>query len=132
MSGPQVTPRFKEPKAAKKKAWWSTVAHKSAKRISQKELRDRICELALRRAGYRCEAVELVPHITCDGRLDVHEVIPRSAWPGGHLVLSNTKALCRAHHTWVGEHQEAAHDLGLHGWSWERPAKTQESDRWAS
>jgi hypothetical protein len=50
-----------------------------------------------------------------------HEVIPRSAWPGGHLVPSNIRLLCQRHHDWVGDHPTLAHAVGLHGYSWERP-----------
>lgn len=63
-------------------------------------------------------AMQLVP---CAGRLDPHEIIPRSAWPGGELVVDNVVLICRNHHRWVGDHPSMAHAVGLHGFSWERP-----------
>lgn len=75
----------------------------------------------LARDGRCCVAGALVPSIACRGPLDVHEVIPRSAWREGYLVDDNCVTICRAHHDWVGDHPEAAHGFGLHGYSWERP-----------
>lgn len=60
----------------------------------------------------------------CGGPLDAHEVIPRTAWPGGHLVLDNVVMICRRHHDWVGDNLNAAAALGLHGYSWQRPEDT--------
>lgn len=57
----------------------------------------------------------------CRYPLDVHEIIPRSAWAGGWLDDTNCVVLCRAHHEWVGDHPDHAHAIGLHGWSWEKP-----------
>lgn len=58
----------------------------------------------------------------CAGPLDVHEIIPRSAWPGGWLVPSNCVLLCRhGHHRWVTDNPSAAHAIALHGFSYERP-----------
>ena len=57
----------------------------------------------------------------CGGPLDVHEIIPRSVWPAGWLEPSNATLLCRQHHAWVTDNPSAAHLLGLHGWSYERP-----------
>ena len=59
--------------------------------------------------------------VRCQGPLDVHEVIPRSAWAAGWLEVDNCTVLCRAHHEWVTDHPAEAHRLGLHGFSWERP-----------
>jgi peptidoglycan/xylan/chitin deacetylase (PgdA/CDA1 family) len=56
----------------------------------------------------------------CEGPLDVHEVIPRSAWRAGYLIRSNCLLICRAHHDWIHDNPDAAHELGLHGYSWER------------
>ena len=56
----------------------------------------------------------------CTETLDVHEVIPRSAWAAGWLSIGNCVTLCRTHHEWVTEHPAEAHRLGLHGFSWER------------
>lgn len=58
----------------------------------------------------------------CTGPLDCHEIIPRSAWAAGWLEPSNIVLVCRLHHDWIGEHPDAAHLLGLHGYSYERPA----------
>jgi hypothetical protein len=71
---------------------------------------------------FRDPKVSLVGAPTrCAGPLDVHEVIPRSAWAGGYLVPSNCVTLCRTHHTWVTDNPSAAHSIGLHGYSYERP-----------
>ena len=59
----------------------------------------------------------------CIGPLDVHEIIPRSAWPGGELVVDNCVTLCGlSHHPWVTNNPDKAHRIGLHGFSWERPS----------
>ena len=57
----------------------------------------------------------------CGGPDDVHEIIPRSAWAKGYLVDENCILVCRRHHDWIGDNPAAAHELGLHGFSWERP-----------
>jgi hypothetical protein len=57
--------------------------------------------------------------VVCIGPLDVHEVIPRSAWAGGWLEPDNCRLVCRVHHDWIGDHPAEAHRLGLHGFSWE-------------
>lgn len=91
----------------------------------------------LRKASRRREIVELVhardqvcqfgirPHPfkvadECRGPLDVHEIIPRSVWPDGDLDVTNTILLCRAHHSFVTDNPLIAHNLGLHGFSYER------------
>lgn len=56
----------------------------------------------------------------CSGPLDVHEIIPRSVYPGAELDVDNCVLLCRRHHEFVGDHPDIAHILGLHGFSWER------------
>jgi 5-methylcytosine-specific restriction endonuclease McrA len=61
----------------------------------------------------------------CTDTLEVHEVIPRSAWAAGWLVPDNCVTLCggpNGHHAWVTDHPAEAHRLGLHGFSWERKA----------
>jgi hypothetical protein len=58
----------------------------------------------------------------CSGPLDVHEIIPRSAWSAGWLEPSNCVLLCRLHHSWVTENPRVANLLGLHKFSHERPA----------
>ena len=93
----------------------------SARRKAEKPVRDAVRAAVLERDG-GCVAANLLPLVACRLPLDVHEVIPRSAWSHGYLVESNAVALCRAHHDYVGTHQSEAHALGLHGYSWERPA----------
>ena len=59
----------------------------------------------------------------CNGALEVHHIIPRSAWPEGVQVESNCVTLCGlAHHPWVTDNPDKAHRVGLHGFSWERPS----------
>jgi hypothetical protein len=77
-------------------------------------------ESVLNRDSFRCQAATLVPDVACSGQLDVHEIIPRSAWPDGWLVADNCLTVCRAHHTWIGFHPRKAADLGLHAFSWDR------------
>ena len=52
--------------------------------------------------------------------LEAHEIIPRSAWAKGYLVLDNVAMLCRPHHQRVTDNPAEAHALGLHRFSWER------------
>lgn len=59
--------------------------------------------------------------LACGGVLECHEIIPRSVWPDGWLVLDNTASLCSRHHAWVTDHPAAARAFGLHGYSHERP-----------
>ena len=72
-----------------------------------------------------CRGRELAPWVRCwhpEGELlDVHEIIPRSAWPDGFLEVTNCILICRGHHDWVGDYPEAAAAVGLHGYSWQRP-----------
>jgi hypothetical protein len=74
------------------------------------------------RDGLGCRARLSVPGVACGGPYDVHEVIPRSAWRDGYLVVSNCIVVCRSHHDWIGDYPDAAHALGLHGYSYERPS----------
>jgi hypothetical protein len=73
------------------------------------------------RDGGQCQARDLVPAIRCSGPRDVHEIIPRSAWRAGYLVVDNCIVTCRIHHEWIHHHPDEAHALGLHGYSWEVP-----------
>jgi hypothetical protein len=82
--------------------------------------RDACREAVLTRDSYRCRAACVVPDVACGGQLDVHEIIPRSAWPDGWLVAENCLTVCRAHHTWIGFHPTKAAELGLHAFSWDR------------
>ena len=72
----------------------------------------------LARDGFRCRA-GVVAAGACDGPLDVHELAPRSVYPGGHLDVTNCVTICRSHHRWVDANPEAAHAIGLHKYSWE-------------
>lgn len=85
--------------------------------------RQAVVVAALERDRFTCQARALVPEIRCAGRLDPHEIIPRSAWSAGYLDLDNVVTLCRAHHDWTEKHRGQggpAHRVGLHGFSWER------------
>ncbi len=94
----------------------------STKRRREVPLRTAVRNRTLERAGYTCEARLLVPHIACEGSLEVHEVIARSAYPGGHLDVDNTMALCGSHHRFATAYPAAAERLGLRKPSWERGA----------
>lgn len=119
-----VTPRFKAEKPPKRaKAWWSTVSYESGRRFSNRELRARLVEQVKDRDGHRCRAERIVPQVRCEGPLDVHEIIPRSAWRDGYLVAKNCLTVCRKHHDWIGDNPTEAHRLGLHGFSWQAPTK---------
>lgn len=95
----------------------------SEKRAAKRAARERVVEAVFRRDNYRCRAALSVPDVDCGGPIDPHEVIPRSAWPDGDLVESNVLTVCRAHHRWIDLHPDAAHALGLHGYSYERPTQ---------
>lgn len=102
------------------------LSHRSKKREEEAAERAIVRAHAYARDGWRCRMAgmgEFFPADVgpCRGPLDAHEVIPRSAWRAGYLVLDNVVSVCRAHHDWIGEHPALAHDLGLHGYSWERP-----------
>lgn len=112
----------------------------SDKHKAEREERERI-KRVVRRRDRSCRARLLYPeHIDspdldpeaaaaarqawptrCGGPLDIHEIIPRSAWRAGYLVPDNCVLICRNHHDWVDHWPDAAHVLGLHGYSWERP-----------
>ena len=100
---------------------YKRLSPRSKKREQEAAARRVVVLAALARDRRSCRAVSVVFEVSCRGPLDVHEIIPRSAWPGGYLVLDNTVTLCRTHHDWVGEHPAEAHGYGLHGFSWERP-----------
>lgn len=96
------------------------LAPMSTKRQGERQARRDAVETVAARDGLRCFAQRVLEH-RCGGPLDAHEVIPRSAWPGGHLVPGNIRLVCRSAHEWIGTHPARAHDLGLHGYSYERP-----------
>ena len=108
----------------------------SRKRRQSLEERADVREAVLERDGHTCQFYNYVVDsplwrmadlngvpARCSGDLEVHEIIPRSAWPAGWLVVDNCVTLCGgAHHPWVTDNPEKAHRIGLHGFSWERPA----------
>lgn len=97
------------------------IPHISDRALAQLPERARVVDAAWERDRGQCQAERLVPDCRCGGKLDPHEIIPRSAWPGGELVVDNVVMVCRRHHEWIGDHPVEAHRLGLHGYSWERP-----------
>jgi 5-methylcytosine-specific restriction endonuclease McrA len=66
-----------------------------------------------------CVARDLVPTVPCTGELEVDEICPRSACPGGHLDPDNCQLLCRGHHRWKHLNPRLAAALGLRRWSWQ-------------
>lgn len=92
----------------------------SEKRQARRYERDQAVERAMARDHWKCRAAFLVPEVECNGRLDAHEIIPRSAWADGIYDVDNIAAVCRAHHHWIDRHPTDAHALGLHGYSHER------------
>lgn len=112
----------------------------SRKHAAEATERRDLVERVRRRDGYRCQARDLDVEAMmlalaagdtdlrraldrfprrCDGPLDVHERIPRSAWRAGYLVDDNCLLVCRSHHDWIDDEPDAAHELKLHGYSWE-------------
>lgn len=80
------------------------------------------CREAMERDRYRCRALDLIPGHRCAGPIDPQHVIPRSTRPDLAADPSNIVALCRLAHEWAGDHPNDARKLGLHGFSWDRPA----------
>lgn len=99
---------------------YTRIRVRSAKRERETQQRRDLVQRVLDRDKRQCRAARAVPEISCRGPLDVHEIVPRSAWSAGYLVESNCIIVCRAHHDWIGEHPAEAHGYGLHGFSWER------------
>lgn len=83
--------------------------------------RDLVCQFSNRMTALAGLGLNVGVPVECSGPLDVHEVIPRSVWPDGELEPSNCVLVCRRHHQWIGDHPDLAHEMGLHGYSWERP-----------
>lgn len=115
---------LKPPTIEQVRAWQSKprkrIPKTSKKRRGERLARAEVVLYARRRDG-GCVGRGLIPGHHCRGPLDGHEVIPRSAWPGGHLVLDNVRTVCRAAHDWIGGHERDAAAIGLHGYSWDRP-----------
>ena len=92
----------------------------SEKRQARARERDLIVQRAFARDRWQCRAASLVAEVECGGRLDPHEVIPRSAWADGIYDFDNVITVCRRHHDWIKQHETEAHAVGLHGYSHER------------
>lgn len=91
------------------------------RRAARQQERDLIVELARQRDRYECQARPRVPSIRCGGRLDPHEIIPRSVWADGIYELANVISVCRNHHHWIDANPDDAEAVGLHARSWHRP-----------
>lgn len=110
----------------------------SLKRIGERPQRQAVIREVMFRDGPGCYASKVIlarmeaalEHgwpTTCwhppgETLLDAHEVIQRSVRPGGHLEADNVRMVCRRHHEWIDAHQVTAATLGLHGYSYDRPA----------
>jgi 5-methylcytosine-specific restriction endonuclease McrA len=90
----------------------------SARRAAERTERARVRQIVEAR-DRRCVAAIIVPEVICAGPMDVDEIVPRSARPGGHLDPDNCQLLCRAHHDWKHAHPADAADRGLRRWSWD-------------
>lgn len=109
----------------------TTIVPISKKRRAALPERAKVRQVVLERDGYECQFWTKAPvdamdwpnvPFACDrSQLDVHEIIPRSAWKDGWLVPENCVCLCRRHHEFVTDNPDLAHSIGLHGYSWERP-----------
>jgi len=108
------------------------IKRESDRHRAQRPTRTAVVARVFARDGWRCQfvahcALELEPFrhyllpVLCHGRLDPHEIIPRSAWKLGYLVDMNVVTICRSHHHWIDDHPEQAHRIWLHGYSYERP-----------
>jgi 5-methylcytosine-specific restriction endonuclease McrA len=95
------------------------LAPMSDKRADEAEEREAVCRAVWMRDRGECQARTLVPEVRCWGPMDVDEICPRSACPGGHLDVDNCQVLCRGHHDWKHAHPIEAAALGLRRWSWE-------------
>lgn len=93
------------------------IRRESEKHKSERLERAMVCRL-VRQRDRTCQAKEAPGR--CGGELDVHEIIPRSVWKKGYLVIENCLLVCRAHHDWIDDNPEDARELGLHRYSWER------------
>lgn len=90
----------------------------SAKARAQRRDRARVRAEALERAGWRCEAADLVPEVRCASRpgrgpLEVDERAARGVRPGSHLDPDLVQVLCPAHHDWRHAHPLEAEARGL-------------------
>lgn len=115
MTSRDVTPIPKAPKKKKRPG----LAFMSERRRGEMAERREVCAAVRLRDGFDCRAKGLLPG-PCGGLLDVHEIIPRSAWPAGWLVVANCVAVCRQHHQWIDNHPAEAAAAGFHGFSFDR------------
>ena len=83
----------------------------SPRRKREKPQRDATVAAVKERDG-GCQAAHLFDSV-CAGPFDTHEVVRRSAWPGGYLVEPNCLLLCRLHHDAVTGNPLLAERLGL-------------------
>lgn len=88
--------------------------------VAQVHYRDRVCQAPGKLMMLPVGHVGLDIIQVCSGPLDVHEIIPRSAWPKGYLDPGNCILVCRRHHNWIGDHPRSAALVGLHKFSWDR------------
>lgn len=102
MSQPQVQPIFKQPKAAKKRSWQSSVPFKSAKRADRRPVEERLFKAILERDGGCVVAGEAwvndEPH-ECSGPSTPHHLRKSSA--GGGWTMRNLVVLCAKANTEV-------------------------------
>lgn len=84
----------------------------SRRRARQARTRAEVVRI-VRERDRTCRARWIVPEVACRGEGDVHELVQRSLWPAGYLEPANCILLCRAHHDWIDDHIDEAHDLDL-------------------
>lgn len=101
------------------------MSHRGLRQESDKHKSERservTVERFVRARDRTCRAPAMGAPGRCGGTNDVHEIIPRSVWRKGYLVAENCVLVCRAHHDWIDNNVDDAHDVGLHGYSYERP-----------
>lgn len=90
----------------------------SARRRAERRRRAEVVAVVLERDG-GCVGRDLVPSVSCAGRLRAHEVAQRSTTPGSHLRPELIRTLCDAHHDWAHGHIAEAREVGLIVDSWE-------------
>lgn len=85
---------------------------RSAKRVEQDERRRDVLMIVHVRDGFRCQAEKVWPEVTCGGRLDGHEPLPRSRG-GDPLDPDQVISICRQHHDCIHSHPTLARERGL-------------------
>lgn len=91
-------------------------AKRRAQLAEERKLKERLLE-----ENPRCVAEDLVLEVECRGPLDKHELVRRSHWRAGAVVMENCVLVCRTHHDWIGSHPAKAVALGLAKWSTDAP-----------